>query len=197
MLTESDLYQVVLPKLELLCDVEGSYLVGRIPPHLGHGVTRYVSAANAESVQQEMVWEARQDRSAAGSLLRALMAFVTDPTPNSMMYLLHCHSQCGEWRSWLAQSALPDAPLADAEQVLARTVGFMEAFQRFSSDYQLSFSAAVADRGRGRPWFERDMVEPHGGPPVLPLYAGIFEILAQDDLLRVIERQKKYGDQNS
>mgnify|MGYP006271128231 CR=1 FL=1 len=192
LLNESDIYRSAVPVIDALSDIDGSYLVGRVPPHLGHGVTRYVTVANAESVRGEMEWEARQDRVAAASLVRSLASFVTDPTPDSLRLLLKLYSRCGEWRSWLAEPARPGTAHADAEQVIGKTVVLFESFQRFSADYVRPFSSPPSGGGGELLWFERDVNGLPGGPPLLPLYAGILEILAQNDLFRLMEAKQKY-----
>lgn len=193
-LSTSDLSCVAIPVIDLLSGVRGPYLVDRIPPHLGHGVTRYLTPNNAESIKKEMEWEAGQDRTAASMLLKSLKAFAVDPTVSSLQNLLRVYSGCGEWRGWIAQPAKPETPHPEAQQVVANTIALLEAFQKFASEYLEALSPTPPADNDPLPWFERDVREVATGARLLPLYAGVLEILARQDVLKVSTRPASMAD---
>jgi hypothetical protein len=180
LLQNSDLTRVVLPVVDTFINDEQGYLTQRIPPHVGHGVSRRLCFAKPEVIEAEKEAEAQQDRGSASNLLTHLKSFLTSGDTQDFVHFMRTFNTCGDWLWWIAAAPKHESAHAQAEQVIAHTVVRLLKFKEFTREYEQEFMTPGRVQAFVRwQWCEPCLETRQIVPLAYPLLASALAILTQ------------------
>jgi hypothetical protein len=180
LLQNSDLTRVVLPVIDTFINDQQGYLTQRIPPHVGHGVSRRLCFAKPEVIEAEKEAEAQQDRGSASNLLTQLKSFLTSGDTQDFVRFMRTFNTCGDWLWWLAAAPKHDRAHPQAEQVIANTIVRLLKLKELTREYEQEFMTPGRVQAFARwQWCEPCLETKQIAPLAYPLLASALAILTQ------------------